>query len=118
VLGVSLLHRSGILARRGIGLTISCSRACAVTVQATVTPQVGAARTELGSVSVNLPGGAIREFHLSMTAHGLSLMRNALGRKRRRGLRAEVSVSAISLAGGGLGESEPATFAADYHVTR
>jgi hypothetical protein len=53
-----------------------------------------------------------------MTARGLALMRSALGKKRRKGLRAIVNVAAVSVAGGGLGQSEPATFGADYHVTR
>jgi hypothetical protein len=69
-------------------------------------------------VSVALRGGAIKQFHLTMSAHGLALMRSALGKKRRRGLRALVAVSATSVAGGGLGPSEPATFGADYHLTR
>jgi hypothetical protein len=69
-------------------------------------------------VSVTLRGGAIKQFHLTMTAHGLALMRSALGKKRRRGLRALVVVAASSVAGGGLGPSEPTTLGADYHVTR
>ena len=84
---------------------------------ARVTPQVGAARTGLSSVSVKLRGGAVKVFHLSMTTHGVALMSSALG-KKRRGLRALVTVSAISAAGGGLGQSEPTTFGAAYHVAR
>jgi hypothetical protein len=118
VVSVRLLHRTGILARRGIGLAISCSRTCSLLVHARVTPGVGSARTGLSGVSVQLPGGAVRVFHLAMSARGLGLMRSALGRKHRRGLRAVVGVSASSVAGGGLAESEPTTFGAAYHVTR
>ena len=38
---MTLLHRTGILARHGIGLQITCSRACALLVHARVTPALG-----------------------------------------------------------------------------
>ena len=113
VLSVGLVRRSGVLARRGLALTIRCDRACLVTAGARLTPLVGRARTALTAAPLRLPAGGAASIRLRLAARGLALMRRALG-PRRHGLRALVTVTATGLDG-----AEPARpFRATFHVSR
>ncbi|MCA1657582.1 MAG: hypothetical protein LC713_07750, partial [Actinobacteria bacterium] len=115
VLNVTLVRRGGVLGRRGVGLTVRCDRPCRITGRAILMPQVGHARTALSAVPRQLQAGVATPVRLRLAPRGLRLMRTALG-EHRRGLRALVTVTAISV---GAGPGTPASpFVANYHVSR
>jgi hypothetical protein len=115
VLRVTLRSRTGVLARRGLVVVVGCDRPCQITARARLNPAVGRARTGLSAAPRRLGTGTPTPVRLSLGAHGVRLMQAALG-KRRRGLRALVTVTAISV---GNAPGTPARpFQANYHVSR
>ena len=61
VLSVKLLRPGGVLARRGLSLTVACQRGCKVLVTATLAPSAGQRRAvKLIAVARGLPGSPHR----------------------------------------------------------
>ncbi len=93
VLTVKLARRGGVLARRGLSMTVACRRGCKVLVSATLGPAArpgGAVR--LLSVARGLP--AARTGHLRLRLGGPALRRVRLELGARRGLHARVTIVA------------------------
>ncbi len=93
VLSVKLLRSSGVLARRGLAISVACQRGCKVLVKATLTPAAGRPRTvQLVAVARGLPAARTGHLRLRLNASALQRLRRSLG--SRRGLRARVTIVA------------------------
>ncbi|HEY1832845.1 MAG TPA: SMP-30/gluconolactonase/LRE family protein [Solirubrobacteraceae bacterium] len=84
VLSVKLPRATGILARRGLALSVSCQRGCRVLVTATLTPISGRHRraVKLLASARALPVTLAGHVRLRVSAHALSTLRRELGRRR------------------------------------
>ena len=94
VLTVKLARRAGVLARRGLAMTVACRRGCKVLITATLAPRAGRRRraAKLQAVARGLPAGRTGHVRLRVTAAALRRLRSELG--SRRGLRASVAIVA------------------------
>jgi hypothetical protein len=99
VLRVSLLRRTGVLARRALALSVSCLRGCKVLAGATLAPGRGRAKRAVALVSAARPLAPGLPGHLRLRVGGRALrqLRRELG--PRRALRARVSVTAVGPTG-------------------
>jgi DNA-binding beta-propeller fold protein YncE len=94
VLSVTLAHRSGVLARRGLSMTVACQRGCKVLITATLAPSGGRSRraVKLAAVARGLPASRSGHVQLRIAGRALRRLRRELG--ARRALRARVRVIA------------------------
>jgi hypothetical protein len=75
-----LLRRTGILARRGLALTVGCERGCRVRVTATLSPRSVRSRpVALVAAARQLPAAASGHVRLRVGAAALRRLRRALG---------------------------------------
>jgi tripartite motif-containing protein 71 len=93
VLQVRLLRARGVLARRGLSMTVACQRGCRVLVKATLAPS-GARRggVPLRGIARALPVARVGHLRLPVGPVALRRLRHGLG--RRHGMRASVTVVA------------------------
>jgi hypothetical protein len=97
VVRVGLQHRAAVLARRGLGLAISCQRGCKVLATATLSPIGGSRGVPLIAAARSLSPAVTANVRLRVGPAALRRLRRALG--RRRGLTARVSVLAAGPTG-------------------
>ena len=97
VLRVSLQHRAAVLARRSLGLAISCQRGCKVLATATLSPAGGSHSVALIAAARSLSPAITSHVALRVGPAALRRLRRALG--RRRSLTARVSVLAAGPTG-------------------
>jgi hypothetical protein len=76
---VSLLRRSGILARRGLALAVGCERGCRVLVTATLSPRSPRRPVALVAAARRLPAALSGHVRLRIGAAALRRLRRALG---------------------------------------
>jgi hypothetical protein len=97
VLRVRLLRRTGILARRGLALTVSCERGCRVLVTATLSPR--SPRRRVALVASARPLGAALTGHVRLRVSSLALrrLRRVLG--RHNAMLARVHIVAVGPTG-------------------
>jgi tripartite motif-containing protein 71 len=99
VLHVSLTHRSGVLARGGPGVMVSCERGCKLLVTATLSTRTAPQRTiGLIAVAKPLPAARVGHIHLRIANSALKRLRLALGH-RHVGLIARVAIVAAGPTG-------------------
>lgn len=93
VLSVKLLRPSGVLARRGLSMTVACKRDCKVLVTATLAPDARARRAvRLVATARGLPAARTGHVRLRVGPLALRRLRRELG--AGRGLRARVTIVA------------------------
>jgi tripartite motif-containing protein 71 len=92
VVQVRLLRPRGVLARRGLSMTVSCQRGCKILVTATLAPYARPSKVALLGLARALPAARTGHLRLRLGAAGLQRLRHSLG--RRHGLRAAVTVVA------------------------
>ncbi|MGA8365303.1 MAG: hypothetical protein WB709_12400, partial [Solirubrobacteraceae bacterium] len=80
VLRVSLPRRSGILARRGLALNVSCERGCRVLVTATLSPRSPRHPVALVAAIRPLPATLTGHVRLRVGSAALRRLRHTLGR--------------------------------------
>jgi tripartite motif-containing protein 71 len=98
VLKVALPRPSGVLARRGLSLTVSCQRGCTIQVTATLAPYAHVRRTvRLTAVRRGLPAALTGHIRLRVSVRALARLRRELG--ARRGMRARVTILAVGPTG-------------------
>ena len=97
VLKVSLTRHSGILARRGVALTVSCQRGCRILVRATLKASQRRRAVSLLASTRALPAGRSGHVRLRIGPRALQILRRQLG--RAHGLQARVSVLATGPTG-------------------
>lgn len=82
VLGIGLPRSSGVLARRGLALTVTCQRGCKVLANATLSPLGGRGAVALLSASRALPPALTGHLRLRLGARALARLRRELGSRR------------------------------------
>jgi sugar lactone lactonase YvrE len=104
VLRVSLTHSSGVLARRGLALTVACRRACTISIRATLATTRGRrgrgrapAPVLLVGVARGLSPGRAGVVWLRLGGRSLRVLRRRLA--GRRGLLAHVTILATGQTG-------------------
>ncbi len=98
VLTVQLVRATGVLARRGLSMTVACQRGCKILVTATIAPAARSNRTvRLVAVARGLPAARTGHLSLRLGRAGLARLRSALG--SRRGMRARVTIVAVGPTG-------------------
>ena len=80
MLRVSLPRRSGILARRGLALNVSCERGCRVLVTATLSPRSPRRPVALVAAIRPLPATLTGHVRLRVGSAALHRLRRTLGR--------------------------------------
>jgi hypothetical protein len=83
MLHVSLARRSGVLARRGLTLTVSCQRGCKVLVTATLSARFSRRPVTLVAAARPLRPALIGSVRLRVGPSSLRRLRRALGRRTR-----------------------------------
>jgi hypothetical protein len=114
VLSVTVPRRTRVLATGGLVLAIACDRPCRVSAHGVLGPAGGRGRTALSAPPRTLGAGRATRVRLRVSARGIAIIRRALG--RRRGLRAQVVVTAVGL--GPTGGAAALPVRAAYHLTR
>jgi len=109
-LHVSLPRRAGVLARRALSLSISCTRGCKILVTATLSPAGRPGAVKLQAVARKLPPALAGHVRLSLGPTALRRLRRELGRHTR--LTARVRIVAVGPTG------RRTTLARTYAVTR
>ena len=79
VLRVGLTRSKGVLARRGLALSVSCQRGCKVLASATLAPLRGRGAVALVSAARPLPSGVAGHLRLRLGSRGLARLRHSLG---------------------------------------
>ncbi len=97
MLRVSLTRHRGVLARRGVALTVACQRGCRILVRATLRAYRTHRVVRLGPSTRALPAGLRGHVRLRIARHALTILRRQLG--RARGLEARVTVLATGPTG-------------------
>ncbi len=110
VLQVGLTRPAGVLARRGVSITVACQRGCKILVSATLRASGARRSVKLLAVARALPAKLAGHVRLRIGPRGLATLRRQLG--RHRSLRARVTV----LAAGPTGRR--ASVSRSYLVTR
>jgi hypothetical protein len=109
-LRVALTRHRGVLARRGVSLTVACQRGCKILVNATLRASGKRPAVSLVGFSRALPAGLAGHVRLRVGPRALAILRRQLGRSRS--MRAQVTV----LAAGPTGRRT--TLRRSYLVTR
>jgi len=111
VVGVRLLHSSGVLARRGLALSVSCQRGCKILARATLASyRRGARAVTLVAAARGLPAARAGHVRLRIGAPALRRLRRELG--SRRALKARLVIVAQGPTG------RRVTVTRTYRVTR
>jgi tripartite motif-containing protein 71 len=97
VLHVSAPRRSGVLARRGLGLTVSCERGCRVLITATLATRKPKQTFKLVALARQLGAAHATKLRLRLAPSVLRRVRRALG--RHLGLLAKVTIVAAGPTG-------------------
>jgi tripartite motif-containing protein 71 len=97
VLQLRLIRPAGVLARRGLSLTVACQRGCKILVSATLRASRRRRAVSLLAFARALPAGRPGHLRLQVGPHALAILRRQLGRSR--GLRAQVTVVAAGPTG-------------------
>jgi tripartite motif-containing protein 71 len=94
---ISLHRNSGVLARHGLGLSVSCARSCKVLVEGTLSLRGGHGAVALVAAARGLAGGVTARVRLVVGPRALHRLRRELG--RHRGMEARVTIVAAAPAG-------------------
>jgi hypothetical protein len=90
VLNVRLARASGVFARRGLALSVSCQRGCQILATATLEPVGHRGSVALVGASRALPRNFAGHVHLRLSGRALARLRAALGRRRLLSARVRV----------------------------
>lgn len=97
VVHVAIPRRAGVLARRGLGLEISCARGCDVLLSATLSTRKPSHTVKLVALARALGGARLTHLRLRLAPGALRRVRRALG--RHVGLVAKLTVVAAGPTG-------------------
>jgi hypothetical protein len=97
VLKIALPRAGGVLARRGLALTVSCQRGCRILASATLTALGRRRPVALIAAARALPPAQAGHVRLRVGPAGLRRLRRQLG--RRRAMRARVTIIAAGPTG-------------------